>query len=101
METQARLIREEEIGAARRRLIPCALVVAVGALACSTTQFKSTWRDPTAHPVALRAQPVAAFVITTNETTRRAGEDILARELSATRRARDPRLSADGREASP
>jgi len=71
------------MGAARRSLVRCALVVAVGALACSSTQFKSTWRDPTAHPVALRAQPVAAFVITTNETTRRAGEDILARELSA------------------
>jgi hypothetical protein len=83
METEVRLIREKEMGAARRSLVRCALVVAVGALACSSTQFKSTWRDPTAHPVALRAQPVAAFVITTNETTRRAGEDILARELSA------------------
>jgi hypothetical protein len=60
-----------------------ALVMAVGALACSTTSFKSTWRDPTAQPVALRGQKVAAFVMTPNESTRRAGEDVLARELSA------------------
>jgi len=83
METEARLIREAEKGAARRGLVRWALVVAVGALACSTTEFKSTWRDPTARPVALKAQPVAAFLITPNVATRRAGEDILARELSA------------------
>jgi hypothetical protein len=83
MKTEGRLIREAEMGAARRGLVRWALVVVVGAMACSTTEFKSTWRDPTAQPVALRAQPVAAFLITSNETTRRAGEDILARELSA------------------
>ena len=42
METEVRLIREKEMGAARRSLVRCALVVAVGALACSSTQFKST-----------------------------------------------------------
>jgi len=83
MQTEGRLIRGGDVGAARRGLVRWALVVAVGALACSTTQFNSTWRDPTAGLVALRAQPVAAFLITTNEATRRAGEDILARELSA------------------
>lgn len=83
MKTEARLIREAEKGAARRGLVLWALVVAAGALACSTTEFKSTWRDPTARPVALRAQPVAAFLITSDVATRRAGEDILARELSA------------------
>ena len=60
-----------------------ALVMAVGALVCSIMSFKSTWRDPTAQPVALRGQKVAAFVMTPNESTRRAGEDVLARELSA------------------
>jgi hypothetical protein len=67
----------------RTKLVRWGLVLVVGALACSTTSFKSTWRDPTAQPVALRGQKVAAFVITTNESTRRAGEDVLARELSA------------------
>ena len=83
METEGRLIRKAEVGAARRGLVRWALVVVVGAMACSTTEFKSTWRDPTAKPVALRAQPVAAFLITPNKATRLAGEDILARELSA------------------
>jgi hypothetical protein len=84
MKMGAQFIREAGAGAARRgRLLGLALVMAVGALACATTEFKSTWRDPTAQPVALRGQPVAAFMITPNESTRRAGEDILARELSA------------------
>jgi len=60
-----------------------ALLVVVGALGCATTQFKSTWRDPTAQPIPLRGQKVAAFMISPNESTRRAGEDILARELTA------------------
>lgn len=59
------------------------LLVAVGALSCATTQFKSTWRDPTARPFTLHGQKVAAFMITPNESVRRAGEDALARELSA------------------
>ncbi len=60
-----------------------ALAVAVGALGCATTQFKATWKDPTAQPVTLHGQKVAAFVITPVESLRRASEDILARELSA------------------
>jgi hypothetical protein len=60
-----------------------ALVVAVGALGCATTQFKSTWKDPTARPVTLHGQKVAAFVISPVESLRRASEDILARELTA------------------
>jgi hypothetical protein len=59
------------------------LLVAVGALSCATTQFKSTWRDPAAQPVALQGQKVAAFMISPEESVRRAAEDILARELSA------------------
>ena len=60
-----------------------ALVVAVGAFGCATTQFKSTWRDPAAQPITLWGQKVAAFMISPNESTRRSGEDILARELTA------------------
>jgi hypothetical protein len=58
-------------------------LVGVGALACSTTDFKSTWRDPTAKPVVLNGQRVAAFVVGPNESMRRSGEEILARELSS------------------
>lgn len=60
-----------------------AVVVAVGASACASTAFKSTWKDPTAQPVTLHGQKVAAFMITPIETARRSGEDTLARELSA------------------
>ena len=60
-----------------------ALVVAVGAFGCATTRFKSTWRDPAAQPITLRGQKVAAFMLSQNESMRRSGEDILARELTA------------------
>src|SRR4029078_7088771 len=60
-----------------------ALLVVVGALGCATTQCKSTWRDPPAQAIPLRGQKVAAFMISPNESTRRSGEDILARELTA------------------
>jgi hypothetical protein len=59
------------------------VLAAVGAQACATTHFKTTWRDPAAQPVALRGQKVAAFVMSQNESMRRAGEDTLARELSS------------------
>jgi hypothetical protein len=60
-----------------------ALAVAAVAFGCATTQFKSTWRDPSAQPVALQGQKVVALMITSNESSRRSGEDTLARELTA------------------
>jgi len=78
MESGGRFIR----GGARR-LGRWALVLVVGAAGCATTSFRSTWKDPTAQPITLHGQRVAAFVITPNESQRRAGEDILAGELSA------------------
>ena len=64
------------------------LLVAVGALACSTTDFKSTWRDPTARPVTLNGQRVAAFVVAPNESMRRSSEhplpSIIGRSSSRT-----------------
>jgi hypothetical protein len=58
-------------------------MLVVAAAGCATTSFRSTWKDPTAQPITLHGQKVAAFVITPNESQRRAGEDILAQELSA------------------
>jgi len=78
MESGGRFIR----GGATR-LGRWALVFAVAAAGCGTTSFRSTWKDPTAQPITLHGQRVAAFVITPNESQRRAGEDILAGELSA------------------
>jgi hypothetical protein len=84
MDRGTRSIRGAGTSAARGWLIAAlAFVVAVGAVACATTQFKSTWKDPTAQPIALQGQKVAAFLITPNESMRRSGEDILSRELSA------------------
>ena len=59
------------------------VIVAGGAFGCATTHFKSTWRDPAAQPITLRGQKVAAFMLSQNESMRRSGEDILARELTA------------------
>jgi hypothetical protein len=83
MKTGARLGREAASAARRGLICGWALVVAVGAAGCTTTHFTSTWREPTAQPVTLRGQKVAAFMITPIESQRRAGEDILARELGA------------------
>lgn len=78
MESGGRFIR----GGATR-LGRWALVLVVGAAGCATTEFRSTWKDPTAQAFTLHGQRVAAFVITPNESQRRAGEDILAGELTA------------------
>lgn len=51
--------------------------------ACGTTRYESTWKDPSASPITLSGQKVAAFVLTDSDTTRRAAEDALAREITA------------------
>lgn len=51
--------------------------------ACSSTRFVSTWKDPQAVFGALDGQKIAAFLISDNESTRRATEDALAGELTA------------------
>src|SRR5689334_23242288 len=53
----------------------------LSAVACSTTQFKSTWKDPTVSQVDFRGKRVGAFVITNSEPLRRSAEDALARAL--------------------
>lgn len=60
-------------------------VVLMGALvaaACSTTAFHSTWKAPNAKPVSGSGEKVIALVASTNQASRRAGEDALARELT-------------------
>jgi len=51
--------------------------------ACASTQFISTWQDPDVAFGKLDGQKVAAFLISDNESSRRAVEDSLARELTA------------------
>lgn len=53
------------------------------AVACASTTFNSTWRNPEAQPVSLGGKKVAAFFIAKNEAARRSVETALARELTA------------------
>jgi hypothetical protein len=59
------------------------LVVAVLAVsACHSTEFESTWHDPSAGAVNLRHKTVAAFLISENESVRRSFELNLANQLT-------------------
>ncbi len=65
----------------RRLLIVC------GALclsACATTTYTSSWRAPDAQPItSLKGQKVVAIVVTKDVSMRRAGEDALAKAVTA------------------
>jgi hypothetical protein len=67
----------------RRRLRWAFLAVALGAAACSTTTFESTWRAPDARPVQLSGRKVVGLFIGRNPAVRRRAEDAMAREISA------------------
>jgi hypothetical protein len=49
--------------------------------ACATTTFTSTWKAPDAQAVDPAGKKVAAVYMTTDESSRRAAEDVLARKL--------------------
>jgi hypothetical protein len=59
----------------------CAIAVLTLA-ACTTTTFTSTWKAPDAQPIDPTGKKVAAVYMTTDESSRRAAEDILARKLT-------------------
>jgi len=50
--------------------------------ACTSTTFTSTWKAPDAQAVDPAGKKVAAVYMTTDESSRRAAEDILARKLT-------------------
>ena len=58
------------------------LLLAMVLAACSTTVFHSTWKAPDAKPVSASGEKIIAFVVSTNQASRRAAEDALARELT-------------------
>ena len=58
------------------------LCAVIGLSGCATG-LVSSWKAPDAEPFRLRGEKVAAVVMVSDETTHRAGEDALARELSA------------------
>lgn len=59
------------------------LLLAWGLGACASTRFTATWSSPDLAVGELDGEKVAAFLISENESTRKATEDALARELSA------------------
>src|SRR5689334_253438 len=50
--------------------------------ACTSTTFTSTWKAPGVQAVDPTGKKVAAVYMTTDESSRRAAEDILARKLT-------------------
>src|SRR3569833_1550061 len=50
--------------------------------ACASTTFSSTWKAPDAQAVDPAGKKVAAVYMSTNESSRRAAEDVLARKLT-------------------
>jgi hypothetical protein len=65
------------------KLLALALVALAASGCGGRTRYESTWKDPSASPITLSGQRVAAFVFTGSDTTRRAAEDTLAREITA------------------
>lgn len=62
--------------------LPAAGLLAVLTLSACAPALVSSWKAPDAAPLQVTGDKVAAVVMATDETTRRAGEDALARELS-------------------
>ena len=64
--------------------LPAVLVVlALGTAVTAATKFQSVWKSPDAATTSLGGQKVAALIIDKDETLRVAGEEALARELTA------------------
>jgi hypothetical protein len=57
--------------------------LAAAILGCASTSFVSSWQAPVEGPIQFDNKRVAAIVVHADESTRRAGETALAREISA------------------
>ena len=62
------------------RVLCCAATLVL--TACTTTTFSSTWKAPDAQAVDPSGKKVAAVYMTSDESSRRAAEDVLARKLT-------------------
>jgi hypothetical protein len=70
------MIRSRALGA-------LALAAALGAAACSSTEFVQTWTAPDAAPLRLTGSSVVAVFMTRKPGLRRSAEDAMAKEISA------------------
>jgi hypothetical protein len=60
-----------------------ALATALLLVACATTTFNATWKNPEAQALSFKpGDKVLAMIVSRNEAVRRAAEDALARELT-------------------
>ncbi len=62
------------------RVLCCAATLML--TACTTTTFSSTWKAPDAQAVDPAGKKVAAVYMSSDESSRRAAEDVLARKLT-------------------
>jgi len=60
-----------------------ALAGAFSMVACASTKYVSSWKAPDAQPINFAGQKVLALVVSPNESTRRAAEETLARDLTS------------------
>jgi hypothetical protein len=66
-----------------RSLLKCAILAGAASLAaCANTEFVSTWKAPDAQSLKGEGSKVVAVAMTRNESTRRAAEDAMAREIT-------------------
>jgi hypothetical protein len=66
----------------RLRTLTLTVLLAVAACAATTT-FTSTWKAPDVEPISPAGKTVATVFMSRDESKRRAGEDAMARSLSA------------------
>jgi hypothetical protein len=66
-----------------RPLAALLAVLVLGSSVGASTKFQSAWKSPDAGTVSLAGQKVAALIIDKDESLRVAGEEALARELTA------------------
>lgn len=66
-----------------RRVALMAMVLLAGSTVVAGTKFLSVWKSPDATSVSFAGQKVAALIIDKDESLRIAGEEALARELTA------------------
>ncbi len=67
----------------KKPVIAVSILVCLLLAGCASTQFVSTWKEPTAGSGTLTGKKIATFVASPESATRRPAEDLLASEISA------------------
>ena len=67
---------------ARLRNMTLGVMLLVSLTACATTEFTSTWKDPSAQLINPAGKTVAALFVSANEAKRRAAEDTMVQAIN-------------------